>query len=663
VGIAYRREVDGLRAVAVVPVVLFHAGIPGIGGGYIGVDVFFVISGFLITSIILTEQAAGTFTLLGFYERRARRVLPALFVVMLASLATAWVVLLPDAFVHFGKSLASASAFASNIFFWRTSGYFAPVAEDIPLLHTWSLAVEEQYYLFFPILLLALPAVRRDRLVLVLVGIAIASLAFAEWAWRAAPQANFYLLPSRAWELMVGALLAVALSRHELSAYLGRRTRNVLAFAGLLMVSGAMVYFDAETPVPSVYAIVPVLGAALIVAAAGRDTLVGRLLGSPPFVFVGLISYSIYLWHVPLLSFAKATLLDPPSLELRLSMIAATFALAVLTWRFVETPMRRRDLLGRGTVLSSAVVISSLLVIGGLGIAANDGFRSRFQSYFIAFDREQARRETWKHVEQAEADEEAMRRSEGRSSIATGETRLSVGVMGNSHGKDLFNALHLSGLDLALQPVITNNACRDRGWRKLSDAWIACNFAYQLRPDMKWNADRYVVAPQWSNRRIDALPKVLERLKRSGKPVAVFGNTAEFQDIPSYFAKSIGFGGDESPENLGRIARRLADTLRAEKLDSHNARVRAIAERHGVPYFDRAALVCPQAPCPFLDEDGKYLFYDYGHLTMRGAELVGGRLAADRRFLEFLGLQSSDSASKVPKPVSAARDATGSLGK
>jgi peptidoglycan/LPS O-acetylase OafA/YrhL len=657
VGIAYRREVDGLRAVAVVPVVLFHAGIPGIGGGYIGVDVFFVISGFLITSIILEEQAAGTFTLLGFYERRARRVLPALFVVMLASVATAWMVLLPDAFVHFGKSLASASAFASNIFFWQTSGYFAPAAEDIPLLHTWSLAVEEQYYLFFPILLLALPAVRRDRLVLVLAGIAIASLAFAEWAWRAAPQANFYLLPSRAWELMVGALLAVALSRHELSAYLGRRTRNILALAGLLMVTGAMVYFDAETPVPSVYAIVPVLGAALIVAASGRDTLVGRLLGSPPFVFVGLISYSIYLWHVPLLSFAKATLLDPPSLELRLSMIAATFALAVLTWRFVETPMRRRNLFGRGTVLSSAIVISSLLAIGGVGIAANDGFRSRFQSYFIAFDKEGARTATWAFVEQAEADDKIA------GAAAAGGTRPKVGVVGNSHAKDLYNALHLSGLDVALQPVITNNACRDRGWRKGSDAWIACNWEYQLRPGMAWNADRYVIAPQWSNGRIDALPKVLERLKRLGKPVAVFGNTAEFQDVPSYFAKSIGIGGDESPENLERIARRLAGTLRTEKLQRLNTRVRAIAERQGVPYFDRAALVCPQMPCRFLDDEGQYLFYDDEHLTLRGAELIGARLAGDRRFLEFLGLQPADSAGTPRRPEPPAHNATGSLGR
>jgi peptidoglycan/LPS O-acetylase OafA/YrhL len=639
--IAYRKEVDGLRAVAVLPVVLFHAGFQEPSGGFIGVDVFFVISGFLITSIILSEHASETFTLSGFYERRARRILPALFTVALASLVAAYFFLLPDALVDFSNSLAAASVFGSNIFFWHQSGYFAPEAADIPLLHTWSLAVEEQFYLLFPLLLLLLVPIKKAGLIVGIVIVALASLVLAHWGSTRAPDANFYLLPSRAWELMVGALLAIFLMKRNITSYLGPATRNVLAFGGLTLVIASFVVFDKATPFPSLYAIIPVAGAALLLVMATSDTLVGRFLGSKPFVLVGLLSYSIYLWHVPLLSFAKASLVDPPSLELRVGLIAATFVLALATWKFVETPLRNRQVLGKRTILIGAASISLIFAAGGLTIAMNDGFRDRFSSYYLTFKRNKARQATWRYVRRDLKGEQQPNSSP--TSTAKGEApRIKVAVLGNSHAKDMYNALHLSGLPLDLEPVITNRLCKRFPLGSAQSE--KCNYEFIYRPDMKWSADRYIIAPRWSSEKsIEALPKVLDRLARLGKPVAVFGSTAEFADIPDYFAKSVWLSGDDSARNLRRIERRAGRTLRV--VEGRDERVREIAERHGATYFDRVSLTCPQQRCTLLDDNLKLLLYDYGHTTLEGAAQVAKRLTQSRKFVDFIGPETLTQAS------------------
>ena len=218
----YRSEIDGLRALAVVPVVLFHAGVPLVGGGFVGVDVFFVISGYLITSILIEELDTGTFSIRRFYERRARRILPALFLVMAASVPFAWAWMQPDALIGFSESIAAATFFVSNIYFWQTSSYFAIVNEQLPLLHTWSLAVEEQFYLVFPLVLWALWKLSPRHLLSALILLALISLAYSEWRWRGASEANFYLAPSRAWELLAGAAAGIHCHRHGVQQSRGR---------------------------------------------------------------------------------------------------------------------------------------------------------------------------------------------------------------------------------------------------------------------------------------------------------------------------------------------------------------------------------------------------------------------------------------------------------
>ncbi len=359
----YRSEIDGLRAVAVLPVILFHAGFETFRGGFVGVDIFFVISGFLITAILVEELADDRFSLTGFYERRARRILPALFVVMLVCIPLAWMWMLPRQIEEFSNSLLATALFASNILFWRESGYFAGVSDEKPMLHTWSLAVEEQYYLLFPIFLFLAWRFRRNHVFWLVLACALLSLAIGEWGWRHKPTANFYLLPGRAWELLAGSLAALAAHRRPVAGNDG------LALAGLALILFAIFVFDESVPFPSLYALVPVLGAVLILLFARNGTLAARLLSNPLFVGVGLVSYSAYLWHQPLLAFARIYTFGQFDEGVRALTLAATAGLAWLSWRFVETPFRNRSHFSRRFVFASSA--AGLLAFGLVGISGN----------------------------------------------------------------------------------------------------------------------------------------------------------------------------------------------------------------------------------------------------------------------------------------------------
>ncbi len=371
----YRPEIDGLRALAVIPVVLFHAGIAGFSGGFVGVDIFFVISGYLITSIILNEQQKDSFTLAGFYERRARRILPALMLVVLLSAVAAWYLLLPAELVDFGESLASVGVFASNILFWTQSDYFATTSEFIPLLHTWSLAVEEQFYLIFPVFMIFTLAWTKTKRLSVLTLVAILSLIFCEWAWRNAPEANFFLAPSRVWELMAGVLCAFYLQQARDPKLL---IRQLASLAGLLMLVYSIAFLDKSIPFPSLYALIPVVGTVLIILFTDKNTLVGKILSLPFIVGVGLISYSAYLWHQPLFVFARLNSMDELSVMTLLGLSILAFIMAFISWRWVEKPFRNRNWLSQRQVLWMAALCSLILISLGLIFVLGGGFDERF---------------------------------------------------------------------------------------------------------------------------------------------------------------------------------------------------------------------------------------------------------------------------------------------
>lgn len=375
----YRPEIDGLRALAVLPVILFHAGVPALSGGYVGVDVFFVISGFLITQIILQERANGSFTIGGFYERRARRILPALFFVMLVCMPFAWFWMLPQQLDSFATSVAAVALFASNVLFWRTSGYFDPAVDEQVLLHTWSLAVEEQFYLIFPLLVAIGWRLGLRRLGWLVAALALISLALCEWTFvTGRTMTGFYLAPTRAWELLCGSLVAFWRMRQDAPetppAYY-----SACGVIGLLMILGAVLVYDEATPFPSTYALMPTLGSALILAFAVSGTWPARLLASKWLVGIGLISYSAYLWHQPLFAFAKIHSLRPPPLEVFVALSVVSLVLAYFSWRYVERPFRdRRKWSRRQIFTASAIGTTAMIAVGLIGSGA-DGFPQRWQ--------------------------------------------------------------------------------------------------------------------------------------------------------------------------------------------------------------------------------------------------------------------------------------------
>ncbi len=370
----YRREIDGLRSVAVLPVILFHAGFSIFSGGYVGVDVFFVISGYLITGILLRDLELGRFSILKFYERRARRILPALFAVMLVCVPFAWIWMIPLHFEQFARSLVAVSLFLSNVLFWQESGYFGGSAEFKPLLHTWSLAVEEQYYVLFPIFLALLWRLRGHWALIATAAVTAVSFALCQWAVTLYPDANFYLLPTRGWELLVGSL--GAFWQRGGRRGIDPRLSPWLAATGFAMILYAIFVFDERTPFPSAYALLPVLGTLMVLLFANAQVGVGWLLARRAPVFIGLISYSAYLWHQPLFAFARIRLIDQPPAALMAALALASLGLAYLSWRYVEAPFRAPGYAAaarRGLALSQRAILggaaAGLVGFVGLGLA------------------------------------------------------------------------------------------------------------------------------------------------------------------------------------------------------------------------------------------------------------------------------------------------------
>jgi peptidoglycan/LPS O-acetylase OafA/YrhL len=332
----YRPDIDGLRAIAILPVLFYHYKLGPFTGGFVGVDVFFVISGFLITSLIHGEMVAGDFSVAEFYERRVRRIFPALFAMLLVATVAAFLVLFPQDFVRYAKSLLAIAGFASNFEFWREAGYFDVAAKQKPLLHLWSIAVEEQFYLLFPPILLLAQWLNRTKAIVA--AIFVMSLGLSIWGVTYAPTATFYLLPARAWELMMGALLALGAIPQIQNCLM----REAASLIGLLLIAFAVFAYTDATRFPGIAALAPCIGTALVIW-SGQDAGVNRVLSWQPIVFIGLISYSLYLWHWPLYVFARGILFRDLTLLETCGLIVLSFALATFSLHFIERPFRRRD--------------------------------------------------------------------------------------------------------------------------------------------------------------------------------------------------------------------------------------------------------------------------------------------------------------------------------
>jgi peptidoglycan/LPS O-acetylase OafA/YrhL len=620
----YRREIDGLRAVAVIPVILFHAGLSWFSGGYVGVDVFFVISGYLITTILISEMEVGSFSIARFYERRARRILPALFFVMLATIPFAWVLMLPTQFKDYSEGLAAVSLFVSNILFWSKEDYFAPAAEDNPLLHTWSLAVEEQFYILFPLLLLALWRYGKNPVFYAVVFLTCVSLLLSEYGWRHHPSANFYMLHSRAWELGAGAICAFLL--------MGRKpwSSEFLSLLGLGLILTSVFIYDETIPFPSLYALLPVVGTMLIILFSSPKTLTAKILSVKVLVGIGLISFSAYLWHQPLFAFARIASKFEPSLLMMLGLSGLSIVLAYGTWRYVEKPFREK----RVKMFSSRVLILSwsglagvIFIAFGLYVHATNGMISRFDGHEKKVLLDSIK---YKRVIRTQAYErfECFFDQSQDSSILINNNCIDLDLdgrivlFGDSEAAHYIEGLKASYLEgsvfqwtgASCRPFIhTGQSVRCRKFLDL--------FFEHVNPDLT-ELDRVLISANWSNThskigKIEFMLRVgetVEKIKSTGAQVIVIGNTPDFPSDP--YGELI---------NSKQLAKATV-YLQVEDYQTSEASLMAIARSLDVPVLAPTALLCDGSnpgECLFK-KDGEYLFFDQGHLSFKGSKLLVG---------------------------------------
>ena len=606
-GKSYRADIDGLRALAVVLVVLFHAGLPWVAGGFIGVDVFFVISGYLVTGLIERELEANTFSFRAFLQRRIRRLLPAALTMIFVTALVASFLLAPTSFLSFARSLAMSAAYLANVHFWLTANYFAEAAEFLPLLHMWSLAVEEQYYLVAPLLgvvahrvLARFTSPRRSHLA-VLAFATVVSFLFAVWSTERIPTSAFFLLPSRFWELGVGAVLALVPSAGF------RRTRSAsgAAAVGIAVIIGAALIYDSETLFPGTAAVAPVVGASLILI-GGRTpaTFTSSVLAHPALRWLGLRSYALYLWHWPLLVLARHAVLRPLHPHEVLGVLVVVVLVAHLSFKVIEERFRYSKSL-------PPFVFAFGSALGGwlffFSVHAADGFPGRFARTEPA----PAPRPTEKNpcslssrvVNPAWDKNDCVLKENGHARV------LLWGDSMAGHYRHGFQSVE--SVPGTIWQYTTTVCPPIEGWRSV--ARPACEEFNEraLKMVEKGDFDVVVMAARWEYvvKRpggLAGLRATLARLKTSGVEVVLIGQTPIFPIDPRALYV----------RNTSEVSFVSTTTQHAEvniKLQS--------ALLDGIHFVDPSTAFCTGLTCRYF-EQGQFLFDDNAHLSSEGSDAV-----------------------------------------
>lgn len=629
----YRPEIDGLRAIAVMPVVFFHAKWSGFSGGFVGVDVFFVISGYLIASTILSEIAGGNFSISAFYERRIRRILPALYLVALATIPFTWFYYLPEDMKDYSESLASIPLFLSNFVFEAQSGYFDRATDIKPLIHTWSLAVEEQFYLFFPALLIFLYRFGLRTVLFIILVFTGLSLALAEWGTTHYPTDSFFLLPTRIWELFIGVM--VALYYH---IYGNKLHNNVLSFLGLVMIFVAVFTYDTQTPFPGTYALLPTAGAALVILCTHKDNIAGHILGNRLFVAVGLISFSLYLWHQPILAITAYRLDKDLEFWFSVLLILVAVGLSTLSWKFVEQPCRRKSLVHLKPLLSVLAGVSIFFLLFGLYGVSQKGNMHRFDERTLRIAKPDRGVETALILQES-----------GGILIGDASQPPSVIFMGDSHTAVLIQSLNAQLQNLKVSALVYKTGpCPPLfGILPLSNEGPACKAvvdrAFQTATE---NADirtvvlhaewsNYTTGTRWGRRSLRYMSDAqsaevsLDENRRvfeagligsitklgTSKHTLIVTSVPEYEVyVPNFLAKTFSQTGQL---DTGKFL------VTKETYQKRNAHVQsAFAQLRDVPnlnFLDAFTIFCPNGRCQMFDDNMNVLYTDGNHLSRIGS--------------------------------------------
>lgn len=607
----HRTDIDGLRGLAVLAVFAGHLGLPMAPGGFVGVDVFFVISGFVIAGVVTRRQAAGKFSLIDFWERRTRRLLPAVLAMIAGTTAMACFHMFPDELVKYAGSSLSTLGFAANIWFWQTIDYFSAPPDMHPLLHAWSLGVEEQFYIVFPLVMMGLWRWAPGAIKPVLGAIALASFGLGVYWMADHPTASFYLPLTRAWELLLGVLLAMG----AIPSPTDRRIRAVFGLAGLGLIFWSIAAYQPHTAMPGLAALAPCLGT-LMLLAAGEDTPTGALLSIPPMRFYGFISYSLYLWHWPLISFQRMLFGQQAGPVAPYAVLALAVVLATLSWKLIETPIRdRRDGLSTGKFYIVALLATLIVATPSLVILATNGLPGRFSPQVHAI---------------ANSAERTPRRLEACLPMPDGElTAWPAGcvervpgkpnylLMGDSHANHLWFGLSQAHPEAELLQA-TVSSCRLTRKPK-ADATAQCRrLSERLYSDVlpKSRPDRVYLAGLWWTEDEDAVADTLAWFKAQGIEVVLIGPAPHYeQSLPRLLALAEHLNQPDLPARRRRHERDEVDAMMA-----------GVARRAGVPYLSIMQAICPGGVCQTTTPEGKPMQWDQGHLSRSGSQVVGQRL-------------------------------------
>lgn len=610
----HRDDIDGLRAIAVLPILLFHAGVASMSGGFVGVDIFFVISGFLITNILGRDIAAGQFSIARFYRRRVVRIFPALVALLLVVLAAGSQVLLVNELRGLSESAAAAMGFVSNIYFWKDADYFAGAAEAKPLLHTWSLGVEEQFYIFYPLLLVLLRRWVPHRIGLVILAITLLSFALSIVVTIRAPSTAFYLLPTRAWELGAGALVALGITPKLASP----RRRDLAAVTGLILVIAAVFTIEPGTLFPAPAAALPCVGAMLLIA-YGEGAITQRLLAAPPVRWVGAISYSLYLWHWPLITFYRLRYGFTLTPSATLILVAASFAAAALSYYWIEQPFLRRfrdggsrRVIGVGGLALASVVGGALVISTSASaivryppavrtIADYSNYRDMPQ-----YDYQFRKGPCFVGAEQT---------FDVRRCLAMAKDRPNAVVLGDSHAAQYWRAITLRFPEANVMQA-TASGCRPtialHGERRCTAVVDLVLNTLSDRPEL----DAVILAGRWQPDEVDPLAATVRMLRAKRLAVIVIGPTIEYDgEMPQLLARAM----------LQNDTDALA-SLRLRERERLDRRMKSRIEQAGGLYVSEVDGECPAGKCQLLDRNGGPFHFDYGHLTLAAAQQIVGRM-------------------------------------
>ncbi|GGK13388.1 acyltransferase [Luteimonas terricola] len=635
-------------------VVIYHINKTWLPGGYVGVDIFFVISGFLITSIIWRQLQDGTFSLADFYLRRIRRIIPVMLVVVAATLLAGAFLLLPDALGRLSLSSIFSVVSAANIYFWRylDDDYFADASDQEPLLHLWSLGVEEQFYLVWPLLLLLVTVGRKNRIALAILGavvIAVASFALAEATNETDPKFSYFMLPARAGELMIGALLALSLRRERGAGWLQKPlVAEGVGIAGLSAIAYSVFYLDDLSPFPGLNALYPCVGAALVILAGTRSRLLQWLLANKPMVWIGLISYSLYLWHWPILAFIRYYY-GAVAITHAVLAVAAMLVLSFLSYRYVEGPTRRIRWRGKWQVLFLLLLPASLVLVPAAYFVKTDGLKARIESSagFKRLEEETAAAFNFdyncqlsKHVPGILSEPRCLI---GSDSPEEGSPRILL--WGDSHASHHIGALDIIGKHAGLQiRNASHSSCPpvfggDYGYGRYKAGCAA--FRPYIREHVLNNEfDVVIFGASWSS--YDKVPgfhddllATIAEVRATGARVVLLGRVPT---LASYNREC-----DQRWARLGGSTSCSNQNVRNKGLAVNNYLAGLASQDSDMAYLDVGSAICNADWCPaYLG--GHPIYFDRAHLSMRGSWRIGEHLIATGQAKDWIKAISGSTA-------------------